>query len=117
MYELYSPQVLSPIAPLHFPFPNKVVLLALGTRDYVIFNYVLSQIIGPTRNPLAGKHHILAPEFVMISFIEKDMISHLIVTQETYNLQFLLVYFANIISFYYYSFLVFQTSKSSQSFT
>ena len=56
------------------------------TRDYVIFNYLLSQIIGPTRNPLAERDQILAPEFVMISFIEKDMISHLLVTQEIYNL-------------------------------
>ena len=87
------------------------------TRDYVIFNYLLSQIIGPTRNPLAERDRILAPEFVMISFIEKDMISHLLVTQEIYNLQFLLVYFANIISFYCYSFLVFHTNESSQCFT
>ena len=43
-----------------------------GTQDYLIFNYVLSQIIGPTRNPLTEKDQILAPEFVMISFIEKD---------------------------------------------
>ena len=71
-----------------------------GTRDYLIFNYVLSQIISPTKNPLLEKHHILAPELVTISFIEKDMISHLLVTQEIYNLQFLLVYFANIINFY-----------------
>ena len=87
-----------------------------GTRDYLIFNYVLSQIIGPTRNPLSEKDQILGPEFVMISFIEKDMISHLLVT-EIYNLQFLLLYFANMTSFYCYSFLVFKTSKSSQSFT
>ena len=70
------------------------------TQDYVIFNYLLSQIIGSTRNPLAERDQILAPEFVMISFIEKYMISHLLVTQEIYNLQFLLVYYANIISFY-----------------
>ena len=52
------------------------------TRDYVIFNYLLSQIIGPTRNPSAKRDQILAPEFVMISFIEKDMISHLLVTRD-----------------------------------